>query len=118
VVNIEKGDIQPLWCGVQAPVDATSREISTTVTVTAVGEAATRVPFRLAITPEIVRNAGDDEPTRLSRLRWIDSTLAVDDGIVPPYTPDSGALLLNANSVTLDLSCRFSSLSFGPKARS
>ena len=30
---------------------------------------------------------GDDEPWRLSRLRWLDSTLAVDDELVPPYTP-------------------------------
>ncbi|MGZ5970930.1 MAG: glycoside hydrolase domain-containing protein [Polyangiales bacterium] len=30
---------------------------------------------------------GDDEPERLSRLRWLDSRLAQDDGLVPPYTP-------------------------------
>jgi hypothetical protein len=86
-VNIEQGYIQPLWCGVQIPANAKSGEIAATLTVTAEGEPATRVPFRLAVTPDIIRHAGDDEPARLSRLRWLDSTLAVDDGIVAPYTP-------------------------------
>ncbi len=87
VVNVEKGDIQPLWCGVQVSDDAMLREISTTITVSAAGETETRLPFRLAITPDRVRNAGDDVPARLSRLRWLDSTLAADDGLVAPYTP-------------------------------
>ena len=82
VVNIEKGDIQPLWCGVEV-----QREIHTTLTVSAAGEPPTQVPFHLAMTREILRNGGDDKPARLSRLRWLDSTLAVDDGIVAPYTP-------------------------------
>lgn len=87
VVNVEQGDIQPFWCGVQVPRDIASPEIATTLTVTAAGQAPTRVPFHLAIAPEIIRNSGDDEPARLSRLRWLDSKLAVDDGIVAPYTP-------------------------------
>ncbi len=83
VVNVAKGHIQPLWCGVQ--VD--KAEITTQLTITAEHEAPTQVPFHLAITNEVLRHGGDDEPARLSRLRWLDSTLAVDDGIVAPYTP-------------------------------
>ena len=87
VVNVEKGGVQALWCGVQVPVEAKSNEIATTLSVSAAGEPTTQIPFRLAITSKIIRHAGDDEPARLSRLRWLDSTLAVDDGIVAPYTP-------------------------------
>ncbi len=83
VVNVEKGSVQPVWCGVTAPGGG----IDTTITVTAAGEPETRVPFHLEVGGEPLRNAGDDDPSRLSRLRWLDSTLAVDDGIVPPYTP-------------------------------
>jgi hypothetical protein len=83
VVNVAKGEIQPLWCGVQ--VDKT--EITTKLTITAGNEPPTEVPFHLALSKEVLRHSGDDEPARLSRLRWLDSTLAVDDGIVAPYTP-------------------------------
>ena len=83
VVNIEKGAVQAMWCGVTAPTGG----IDTTITVTAAGEPETQVPFHLETGGKPLRNAGDDDPSRLSRLRWLDSTLAVDDGIVPPYTP-------------------------------
>ena len=86
VVNVEKGDVQPLWCGVQVPADGPAREITTTLTISAKGEPPTQVPFRLTVTSEVVPNSGDDDPARLSRLRWLDSKLAVDDGIVAPYT--------------------------------
>ncbi len=82
VINVDKGDIQALWCGVQA-----LSEIATTISVSADGESPTQIAFHLGITNESIRNAGDDDPARLSRLRWLDSTLAVDDGIVAPYTP-------------------------------
>jgi len=82
VISVEKGGIQPLWCGVEA-----SQPMATTITVTADGEPPTQIPFHLTLTNELLRNSGDDDPARLSRLRWLDSTLAVDDGIVAPYTP-------------------------------
>ena len=54
--------------------------------VTANGQTETRIPLQLKVTGHSIRNAGDDDPQRLSRLRWLDSKLATDDGIVPPYT--------------------------------
>jgi len=83
VVNVEKDSVQPVWCGVTAPGGG----IDTTITVVAAGEQETRVPFHLEVSGAPLRNAGDDDPSRLSRLRWLDSTLAADAGIVPPYTP-------------------------------
>jgi len=100
VVNVEKGNIQPLWCGVEA-----SRGIATTLTITADGEPPTQIPFHLTLTSETLRHSGDDDPARLSRLRWLDSTLAVDDGIVAPYTPvhvNGHTLGVLGRQVTLD----------------
>jgi hypothetical protein len=39
--------------------------------------------------------AGDNEPERLSRLRWLNSTIAEDDEIVDPYV----ALSVKGNTV-------------------
>ncbi|MGC2657425.1 MAG: glycoside hydrolase domain-containing protein, partial [Bryobacteraceae bacterium] len=85
-VNIAQGKIQAIWCGVQIPKDAVSGQYSTTIILSANGQPQTPVEIRLSVSPALIRNAGDDDPQRLSRLRWLDSTLAEDDGIVPPYT--------------------------------
>ena len=86
-VDAARGTVRPLWCGVQVPPDAAPGAYSGVVTVTADDRQPVPVSFQLTVAPESIRNAGDDEPSRLSRLRWLDSQLAVDDGIVPPYTP-------------------------------
>jgi hypothetical protein len=88
-VDAARGTVQPLWCGVQIPPDAPPGAYSGTVTVTADAQPPVPVAFQLTVAPELIRNAGDDDPARLSRLRWLDSRLAEDDGLVPPYTPVS-----------------------------
>ena len=69
------------------PPDAAPGDYEATVTVGARGvtSKAVRLGLRVAGTP--LPAGGDDEPERLSRLRWLDSRLAQDDGLVPPYTP-------------------------------
>jgi len=44
----------------------------------------------LAVTLTSKRNRSrpwDDHPELLSRLRWLDSTIALDDEVVAPFTP-------------------------------
>ncbi len=86
-VNVEQGKVKALWCGVQIPADAAAGDYHAAIQVFADKQAPTPIEFRLNVTPESIRNAGDDDPQRLSRLRWLDSKLAEDDGIVRPYTP-------------------------------
>jgi hypothetical protein len=86
-VDIDSGVVQPIWCGVEVPIDAAPGEYEATAAVTAAGDRPTAIGLRLTITENVIRHAGDDDPSRLSRLRWLDSRLAMDDGIVPPYTP-------------------------------
>lgn len=86
-VDAAPGTVRPLWCGVQVPLHAAPGPYNSTLTVTADAQKPVPVTFELTVTPDSIRNAGDDQPARLSRLRWLDSQLAVDDGLVPPYTP-------------------------------
>ena len=86
-VDADLGTVRPLWCGVQIPSGAAPGEYTSIVTLTADAQEPAPVTLQLTITPDSIRNAGDDDPSRLSRLRWLDSQLGVDDGIVPPYTP-------------------------------
>ena len=94
-VEVALGKIQPLWCGVDLPADVKAGIYTGEITVSATGSKSTHVKFSLEVSGEVIQNHGDDEPGRLSRLRWLDSTLAQDDGIVPPYTP----VVVEGNSV-------------------
>ncbi len=84
---VEEGRIQALWCGVPVPRDIRPGLLRGTVTVAPAGLPETVLAVELTVTGETLDDAGDGEPARMTRLRWLDSTLAQDEGIVPPYTP-------------------------------
>ena len=105
-VAVEKGKVQALWCGVQVPPDAKPGVFNGTVTVTPEGLPATTVAVELRVGDTLLEDAGDADPSRMTRLRWLDSRLAQDDGIVPPYTP------LTIEGLTIG--CLGRSLAIGP----
>lgn len=86
-VSVEKGRVGALWCGVQIPRDAAAGPYRTAVSIQPENTPGKTLQLRLTISPQIREDSGDDEPWRHSRLRWLDSTLGMDDEIVAPYTP-------------------------------
>ncbi len=86
-VSVELGKIQPLWCGLQIPKDTQPGDYSGTVTVAPRGLPESLVRLELHVAGAALGDAGDADPSRMTRLRWLDSRLAFDDDIVPPYTP-------------------------------
>jgi len=86
-VPVEKGEVQALWCGIDIPRDARPGAFTGAVTVIPAGMPETVLAVELEVTAEILEDRGDADPARMTRLRWLDSRLAQDDGIVPPYTP-------------------------------
>ncbi len=87
VVNVEKGTIQPLWCGVQIPKGVPAGPYTAFITVKPDGHKPSSVTLDLSVTESLLTDAGDSEPWRHSRLRWLNSRIANDDKIVPPFTP-------------------------------
>ncbi len=81
------GKVQPLWCGVQVPKEALPGRYEGGITVSPKGLPAARVKLRLDVGDAVLEDAGDSDPSRMSRLRWLDSMIAFDDGLVPPFTP-------------------------------
>jgi hypothetical protein len=81
------GKVQALWMGVAVPADAVPGTYAGEVVIAPQGMAETGIPVELGVTDQVRADAGDDEPPRLSRLRWLNSRIALDDGIVKPYTP-------------------------------
>ena len=84
---VAQGKIQALWCGIQIPKDILPGEYKGEVKVEPAGMESSQVMVQLQVTEEILEDAGDSDPWKHSRLRWLDSTLALDDGVVPPFTP-------------------------------
>lgn len=82
---VEKGKIRPLWVGVQVPPRA-SGNYQGTIRVQPEGLPEVAVKLRLNVSGPVLADAGDRDLWRLSRLRWLDSTLGIDDDVTPPYT--------------------------------
>lgn len=86
-LNLETGRVQALWCGWQIPEETRPGEYSGQVEIQAAGLPPQTVNLKLRVTDRILPESGDSELWRLSRLRWLNSRLAVDDEIVAPFTP-------------------------------
>lgn len=86
-LTVDVGCVQALWIGVAVPMDA--KGIYTgAITVTAAGSGSQQLDVTLEVSGEQVSDNGDTHAWRLSRLRWLNSTLGLDDNSVPaPYEP-------------------------------
>jgi hypothetical protein len=96
VFDVAAGKIRPLWLGVQIPTDAPAVEYQGTVTVRPKGAQPMAVKLLLNVAAETIDDCGDNELWRLSRLRWLNSTIGLDDKPTAPYTP----LKLDGRTVT------------------
>jgi hypothetical protein len=86
-VSVGRGAVQPLWFGVQVPTDARPGTYAGTITLRPANAPAATVTVTLTVTDQLLADAGDSEIWRHSRLRWLDSTIGLDDEIVAPFTP-------------------------------
>jgi len=84
--QVSKDKIQPLWCGLQIPDDLKPGLYSGEITVIADNSPSQTFKLNLTVADKRIANRGVDDPSNLSRLSWLNSRLAFDDGIVPPYT--------------------------------
>lgn len=87
VCPVKKGEVQALWFGIAVPRAAEPGRYRGKLNITPASMETQSIDLELEVLPEILADAGDSEPWRHSRLRWLDSTIALDDGIVPPFTP-------------------------------
>jgi len=85
--SVEQGKVGALWLGVQIPEDAVPGQYEGTFILQPRGTEGTQVRLTLSVSPDLLKDAGDAEPWRHSRLRWLNSTLGMDDEVVAPYTP-------------------------------
>ena len=95
-VRVGKGKVQALWFGFDVPKTATGA-IQGKIIITAASVSQT-INVKLAVAGAVLDDHGDRDSWRLSRLRWLDSTIGLDDNVVTqPFLP----IVRNANAMGL-----------------
>ena len=105
IAQFNKNKVQAFWCGLQIPCDAVPGKYTADVSVIAGNERPQIFKLILIIDNKVIANGGVDDPSNLSRLKWLNSKLAFDDGIVPPYTAmtvDNKTIGLLGRTITLN----------------
>ena len=86
-VNVPQGQVQALWCGVAIPGEVAAGQYCGTATVRAKNAPPSTVALTLNVSDAVLADSGDADLWRHSRLRWLDSTLGLDDEVFAPYSP-------------------------------
>ena len=78
-IDVPKDKVQALWCGVQIPEDAKSGVYEGQAVVTAEGVEPQVISRAIKVSPKVLADKGDSQVWRHARLRWLNSTIALDD---------------------------------------
>ncbi|MDO6430673.1 DUF6067 family protein [Flavitalea sp. BT771] len=82
-VNVPKSQVQALWCGVDIPRDASPGTYKgTVILLTGDQRQSINVLIRISGAP-----SNEDHPEKMTRLKWLNSTLAQNNEVIAPYTP-------------------------------
>jgi hypothetical protein len=84
-VDVPAGQVQALWCVIRVPDDAEGTYTGT-VSVLADGRRVA-LPVRLKVEGPPVKDHGVGMPAEMTRLQWLNSTLAQENTVIAPYTP-------------------------------
>ncbi|WP_433766073.1 glycoside hydrolase domain-containing protein [Flavobacterium ginsenosidimutans] len=95
-VSVSKGKIQAMWCGIDVPQTTAAGTYKGKATVTADGKSK-EIELQITVSNEVTKNGGIDSPEKMTRLKWLNSTLAQENTVIAPYTP----LAVNNSEISL-----------------
>ncbi|MBD8900216.1 glycoside hydrolase domain-containing protein [Rhodanobacter sp. DHG33] len=85
-LDVAQGHVQPLWMGLDVPADAKPGTYHGTLTISTDGAPVQQVPLAITVDAKEAVAHGDDDPFKLTRLHWLNSTLAQNADLVKPFT--------------------------------
>lgn len=85
-VEVTKGNVQAMWCGIDVPQDVAPGVYTGKATVSS-GNASKEILIQIKVGTGITKNGGIGHPENMTRLKWLNSTLAQENTVVAPYTP-------------------------------
>ncbi|MFZ4619629.1 MAG: glycoside hydrolase domain-containing protein [Bacteroidota bacterium] len=86
-VDVMKGEIQPLWCGIEVPTEIPAGTYNGKVMVSSKGNPVKEIALRIVVRNEIAEQGGIGSPELMTRLHWLNSTIAQQNDVIPPYVP-------------------------------
>ena len=86
-LTLPEKEVQPLWIGIQIGDDAVPGQYAGSFTVSTKNSGEEKIKVIIDVHSRKIEARGDDEPERMSRLRWLNSTLGSDDSLIKPYIP-------------------------------
>lgn len=86
-INIAQNQVQALWCGIAIPKDIPAGTYKGKTTITAGNAAATSLPLTITVSNTVLTDGGISDPSKQTRLTWINSTMAQENTVIAPYTP-------------------------------
>ncbi len=97
-VDISKGNVQALWCMIDIREKIPAGKYTGKVVVKTAGNNDQKtIDINLTVTEETAINHGENEPWKMTRLKWLNSALAQENSVIAPYTP----LIVQNNSISL-----------------
>ncbi|MFT3933034.1 MAG: DUF6067 family protein [Chitinophagaceae bacterium] len=96
-VNVAANTVQPLWCTVQVPENASPGLYTGTATVKAAGAKEQLIQLSITVSANTAANHGVNTPDKMTRLTWLNSDLAQKNDVIAPYTP----LQIDGNTISL-----------------
>ena len=96
-VSVPKGKIQAIWCGIDVPAAARPGSYKGTATISASGAAEQTVDLTFNVSNEIAAVGGANEPEKMTRLKWLNSIIAQENTVIPPYTP----IVVKGNEISI-----------------
>ena len=103
-VDVSAGAVQAMWCGVDVPTKTAPGTYTGQATVTADGVAPVTVALSIVVRADSVLAGGANEPEKMTRLKWLNSSLGQRNDVIKPYTPivvSGNTLRFLGRSITL-----------------
>jgi hypothetical protein len=91
LIDVPCGKVAPLWFGVEIPRSTAPGSYQATLTFVPKGAEPSRLQLVLAVLPQTLEDGGVSDLWRQARLKWLDSTIGLDDEVVAPYIPMSAS---------------------------
>ena len=85
-MSVLKGKVQAVWSGIQIPISINPGIYSGIATIQA-GNEIREVKLHIKVNAGLTKNGGIDQPENMTRLQWLNSTLAQENTVIAPYTP-------------------------------
>jgi Glycoside hydrolase 123, N-terminal domain len=87
IINVKEGQIQPLWIGIDIPKSTSAGTYSGVIKIIVENDVGQEINLSIDIQDKISEDRGDSETWKHSRLRWLNSRIALDHNIVAPFIP-------------------------------